>query len=369
MSYQERLDRLYDRLTDVRLGAMALIPGPSLFYISGLSFHLMERPVIALLSRDAEPIMVVPELERDKAESSPIEFRLFSYSEEEGAALEALYQSVAGLALEGSHIGVEPLRMRFHELDLLQVAVPRATFVSSDGAISALRIQKDPAEIAAMQRAAEIAEAALEETLSLIKVGMTELELASELTMQLLQAGSEPEFPFSPIVASGPNAALPHAVPSDRALAEGDSLILDWGAVHQGYVSDITRTFFVGKAPDELSQVHEIVQQANAAGRAAAQPGATCGGVDLAARSEIERAGYSEYFLHRTGHGIGLEAHEPPFIREGEKTVLKAGMTFTVEPGVYLRGRGGVRVEDDVAVTEEGSVSLTTLPREARIVA
>lgn len=369
MSYQERLDRLYDRLVDVRLGAMALIPGPSLFYITGLSFHLMERPVIALLSGDAEPRMVVPELERAKAETSPIEFRLFSYGEEEGAALEALYQGVAGLALEGSHIAIEPLSMRFHELNMLQAAVPRATFASSDGTVSALRIKKDRAEIAAMQRAAEVAEAALEETLPLIKVGMTELELASELTMQLLRAGSEPEFQFSPIVASGPNAALPHAVPGNRALSPGDSLILDWGAVHEGYVSDITRTLFVGEAPEELSQIHEIVQQANASGRAAAQPGATCGSVDLAARSEIEGAGYGEYFMHRTGHGIGLEAHEPPFIREGEETLLEAGMTFTVEPGVYLPGRGGVRVEDDLAVTEEGSVSLTTLPREARMVA
>ncbi len=369
MSYQKRIDQLFNRLKDARLGALALIPGPSLFYLTGLSFHLMERPVIALLSDEAELRMVVPELEQAKAESSPVSFRLFTYGEEEGAAPQALSRAVTDLGLDGGKIGVEPLSMRFYELELLQNAVPRATFTPSEGAISGLRMLKSEEEIAAMQRAAEIAEAALNATLPLIKVGMTELELASELTAQLLRAGSDPETPFSPIVASGPNSAQGHATPGDRALSPGDSLVLDWGATHGGYMSDITRTFFVAETPEELNKIHTIVQQANAAGRAAVRPGLRCGSVDLAARSEIEAAGYGEYFIHRTGHGIGLEAHEPPFIRAGEETILERGMTFTVEPGVYLPGRGGVRVEDDMLVTEEGGLSLTTLPREAQVVA
>ena len=229
MSYQKRIDQLLDRLKDARLGALALIPGPILFYLTGLSFHLMERPVIALLSYEAELRMVIPELEQAKAESSPVSFKLFTYGEEEGAALEALSQAVADLGLEGGKIGVEPLRMRFYELEMLQTAVPRATFAPSDGAISGLRIRKSETEIAAMQRAAAIAEAALQATLPLIKVGMTELDLASELTAQLLRAGSDPETPFSPIVASGPNSAQGHATPGDRTLSPGDSLVLDWG--------------------------------------------------------------------------------------------------------------------------------------------
>jgi len=368
MSHQKRIDQLLARLKDTRLGAVAIIPGPSLFYFTGLSFHLMERPVIALLSHEFELRMVIPKLEKVKAESSSVSFKLFTYGEQEGAAAEALGRAVADLGLGGGKIGVEPLSMRYHEFNLLQSAVPRATFTPSDGTISALRIRKGEAEIAAMQRAAEIAEAALEATLPLIKVGMTELELASELTTQLLRAGSEPETPFSPIVASGPNSAMGHATPSERALSPGDNLILDWGAAHKGYKSDITRTFFVADAPEEFSQIHEIVQKANAAGRAAVHPGTSCGSIDLAARSAIEEAGYGEYFGHRTGHGLGLEAHEPPWIRAGEETLLETGMTFTVEPGVYLPGRGGVRVEDDMVVSEEGGVSLTTLPREARVV-
>jgi Xaa-Pro dipeptidase len=325
----------------------------------------MERPVIALFSGDSDPKMVVPELEQLKAESSSINFQLYTYGEAEGAALEALTKCVAGMS---GQIGVEPLRMRLFEFDLLSSAVPKAAFVFADDIVSSLRIKKDKAEIAAMQRAVEIAEAALEETLPLIRVNMTERELASELTAQLLRAGSEPELPFSPIVASGPNSALGHATPSERALNPGDNLVLDWGATHQGYISDITRTFFVAEVPDEFSKIHEIVQQANAAGRAAVRPGASCGSIDLATRSVIEAAGYGEQFIHRTGHGLGLEGHEPPFIREGEDTLLEVGMTFTVEPGIYLPAKGGVRVEDNVAVTDEGGLCLTTLPREARVV-
>jgi Xaa-Pro dipeptidase len=218
-----------------------------------------------------------------------------------------------------------------------------------------------------MQRAVQIAEAALNKTLPLIKAGMTERELAGELSIQLLRAGSEPETPFSPIVASGPNAALPHAVPTDRQLSAGDTLILDWGAAHKGYKSDITRTFAIGELNEELMTVHAIVEQANASSRATVRPGATCGEIDRAAREAITAAGYGEYFIHRTGHGLGLEEHEPPNVRADEQTILEPGMAFTVEPGIYLPGQGGVRIEDDVVVTDEGGRSLTSLPRQLQI--
>jgi Xaa-Pro dipeptidase len=186
--------------------------------------------------------------------------------------------------------------------------------------------------------------------------------------MQLLRAGSDPELPFSPIVASGPNSALPHAVPGDRELSAGDLLILDWGATSRGYISDLTRTLAMGEIEAELARIHEIVQQSNAAGRWAVMPEGTCGGVDQAARAVIAASGYGEFFIHRTGHGIGLEAHEPPYIRGDSAERLAPGMVFTVEPGIYLPGRGGVRVEDNVLVTAEGGESLTTFPRDLRVV-
>lgn len=366
MQRSERIQRLSDLMKGAELYALALIPGANLHYLTGLSFHLMERPVIGLFRPDQTPRLVLPELERAKAEAAPVELELFSYDETEGASLNALQSATAGLDLP--QVAVEPLRMRYYELHLLQQSLPGTSIVAADGALSLLRLTKSPAEVQAMQRAAEIAEQALAETIPLIRIGMSERELASELSLQLLRAGSEPETPFSPIVASGPNAAFPHAVASDRALAAGETLLLDWGATHDGYISDITRTFSIGPLEAELARVHRIVVEANSAGRAAVRPGATCGQIDAATRAVIEAAGYGEYFIHRTGHGIGMEPHELPNVRSGEATALVPGMTFTVEPGIYLPGRGGVRIEDDMVVTEQDGLSLTHYPRELQII-
>jgi Xaa-Pro dipeptidase len=169
-------------------------------------------------------------------------------------------------------------------------------------------------------------------------------------------------------VASGPNSALPHATPTDRQLAPGDLLIIDWGARSGGYISDITRTFAVGEVDPEFNRIHQVVLEANIAGQSAVRPGATCNAVDQATRQVILDAGYGERFIHRTGHGIGLEPHEPPNIRSGEMVPLEAGMTFTVEPGIYLPGRAGVRIEDNVVVTENGVETLTVLERSLEVV-
>lgn len=362
-----RLARLVQAMKGQGLDAIALNPGPTLFYLTGLSFHLMERPVIALITPDRRPTLVLPELERAKAEESP-GLDVISYSEEEDSRREGLARASAGLGLAGKRIGVEPLRFRVYELRLLEQACPGSPLVSAEAALAPLRQTKDEAEVAAIRHAVAVAEAAVAATLPLVRVGMTEHELASELTLQLLRAGSDPELPFSPIVAAGPNSALPHALPGPRKLEHGDLLILDWGATYQGYISDLTRTFAVGEPDPELSRMHEIVQQANAAGRWAVMPEGTCAGVDQAARAVIAASGYGEHFTHRTGHGIGLEPHEPPWIRGDNPERLTPGMVFTVEPGIYLVGRGGARVEDNVLVTAEGGESLTTFPRDLKVV-
>jgi Xaa-Pro dipeptidase len=186
--------------------------------------------------------------------------------------------------------------------------------------------------------------------------------------MQLLKHGSEPEMPFAPIVSGGPNAANPHASPSERRLQVGDLLVVDWGAAYDGYISDLTRTFAVGEVDEEYRKIHRIVQESNAAGRAAAQPGVPCANVDIAAREVIERSGYGKCFTHRTGHGIGMEGHEDPYMRGDNMQILEPGMAFTVEPGIYLPSRNGVRIEDNVVITESGADVLSDMPREIRTV-
>jgi len=186
--------------------------------------------------------------------------------------------------------------------------------------------------------------------------------------VQLLKHGSEPEMPFAPIVSAGPNSANPHASPTERELQKGDLLVVDWGAAYDGYISDLTRTFAVGEVDAEYEKIHKIVQEANAAGRAAGKPGVPCAYVDKAARDVIEKAGYGVYFTHRTGHGIGMEGHEEPYMRSDNMQLLEPGMAFTVEPGIYLPGRNGVRIEDNAVITENGADVLSDMPREIRVV-
>lgn len=361
-----RLEKLSASLRASALDALALNPSPSLVYLTGLHFHLMERPVVAVFTADAPPVLVLPELEMLKVEGLPV--RAFPYGENP-ATWEAVFRAAVGsLNLDGKRIGVEPRALRLLEFRYLQAAAPAAAFPDAPDVVSRLRVRKDAKEVAAMRRAVQIAQSALETAIPLIKIGMTEKELAAELVMQLLRHGSQPEMPFAPIVSAGPNSANPHASPTDRPLQPGDLLVVDWGAACDGYISDLTRTFAVGAVDAEYQKIHRIVQEANAAGRAAARPGAPCAAVDLAARAVIEQAGYGAFFTHRTGHGIGMEGHEDPYMRGDNPQILEPGMAFTVEPGIYLPGRNGVRIEDNVVITEDGAECLSDMPREIRVV-
>jgi Xaa-Pro dipeptidase len=258
--------------------------------------------------------------------------------------------------------------LRVLEMNLLEEADASLVFANGEPLIAGLRMQKDEAEIANMQAAVSVAQNALEAVLAEVKPGMTEREIAAGITSALLHAGSDSQLPFSPIVASGPNSANPHAFPTDRELEMGDLLIIDWGANIGGYYSDLTRTFAIGEVNDEYRRIAKIVRKANQAAREAAGPGVSAEDVDRAARQVIEQAGYGEFFIHRTGHGLGMEGHEEPYIREGNALILKPGMTFTIEPGIYLPERGGVRIEDDVVITEGELLSLSNMTRELRII-
>ncbi len=362
----ERLACLNDALLSAGLDALALNPSPSLVYLTGLHFHLMERPVVALFAAGQQPVIVLPELEMLKVEGLPV--RAFPYGENPASWQAVFRRAVESLGLTGKRIGVEPRAMRLLEFGYLRAGAPEADFPDASQVVSRLRVRKDADEVAAMRKAVQIAQSALEATLPSIKVGMSEKEIAAELVIQLLRHGSQSEMPFAPIVSAGPNSANPHASPTDRKLQPGDLLVIDWGAAWEGYISDLTRTFAVGQVEAEYEKIHRIVQEANAAGRAAAKPGARCAEVDLAARAVIERAGYGPYFTHRTGHGIGMEGHEDPYMRADNEQILEPGMAFTVEPGIYLPGRNGVRIEDNVVITESGAECLSDLPRELRVV-
>ena len=365
---QARLDKLNASLRISDLDAVILNPGSTLTYLTGLHFHLMERPVVLLFAKDQVPVIVLPELELQKVASLPYKLQVFAYPENPSEWDIAFRQAAQALGLDGKRIGVEPRQLRLLEYGYLKKAAPKADYPDGSSVLAGLRLRKEQAEVEAMRKAVEIAQSALEATIPSIKVGMTEKELSSELVAQLLKHGSEPEMPFSPIVSGGPNSANPHASPSERKLQAGDLLVIDWGAAYGGYISDLTRTFAVGEVDDEYQKIHKIVQEANAAGRAAAKPGVPCANVDIAARDVIEKSGYGKYFTHRTGHGIGMEGHEEPYMRGDNMQILEPGMAFTVEPGIYLPGRNGVRIEDNVVITDTGADVLSDMPREIRVV-
>lgn len=365
---QARLDKLNASLRTSDLDAVILNPGPTLKYLTGLGFHLMERPVVLFFAKDQEPAIVLPELELQKVASLPYKLQVFPYPENPSEWEAAFRKAAQVLGLDGKRIGVEPRNLRLLEFRYVKDGAPEAEYPDASEVLTGLRLRKDQPEVEAMRKAVRIAQSALEATLPLIKIGMTEKELSSELVTQLLRHGSEPEMPFSPIVSGGPNSANPHASPTERKLQAGDLLVIDWGATHEGYVSDLTRTFAAGEVDEEYRKIHTIVQEANAAGRAAAKPGVPCADVDHAAREVIEKSGYGKYFTHRTGHGIGMEGHEEPYMRGDNMRILEPGMAFTVEPGIYLPGRNGVRIEDNMVITESGAESLSDMPREIRTV-
>jgi len=298
----------------------------------------------------------------------PYKVQAFAYGENPSEWENAFRKAAQALRLDGKRIGVEPRQLRLLEFRHVKAGAPEADFPDATDVLAGLRLRKDKTEVDTMRKAVRIAQSALEALIPQIKIGMTEKELSSELVMQLLKHGSESEIPFAPIVSAGPNSANPHASPTDRKLQAGDLLVVDWGAAYDGYISDLTRTFAVGEMEDEYKKIHKIVQEANAAGRAAAKPGVPCADVDRAARDVIEKAGYGIYFTHRTGHGIGMEGHEGPYIRGDNLQLLEPGMAFTVEPGIYLIGRNGVRIEDNLVITESGAESLSDMPREIQVV-
>jgi len=360
----DRLKKLMGLMKTQDLAGMALNPGPTLTYLTGYHFHLMERPTLLIVTHAGKSAMVLPALEKGKISPGSELFHAFTYGDDPASWPFAFVQAGKWLNLQGGKIGVESTRLRFLELKYLEGGFPGVDFVDASPVIGGLRMLKDVEEVKKMREADRIAQMAILETLKTLREGMSEKFIANELIIQLLRAGSDPALPFQPIVAIGENSANPHSVPTERTLQKGDLLLVDWGAGYDGYFSDITRTFTFGQVDPEMLKIGEIVLKANVAGRGAGKAGVDAGAIDRAARSVIEGVGYGDAFIHRTGHGLGMEAHEPPYIFAENDLILAPGMTFTVEPGIYLPGRGGVRIEDDVVVTETGLESLTDLPRQ-----
>ena len=357
--------RLSDRLARARsemerLGVAALLVGPSadLRYLVGYDALPLERLTLLVLPVAGDPVLVVPELERPRAQDSGAgdAAEIVSFGETDDA-----YAAVRGaLPRDAERLAVGD-RMWAMFLLSLQESFPAAAFVRASTVTAPLRMRKDAEELDALRRAAAGADRVASGLAGEKAAGRTERDVSRWIGDALIAQGHE-RVNFA-IVASGPNAASPHHHPGDRVLESGDALVCDFGGTVDGYCSDITRTFSVGDPSGEFLEAYAVLAKAQDAAVNAVAPGTNAQSVDAAARDMIADAGYGERFIHRTGHGIGLEEHEEPYIIAGNDLRLEPGMTFSIEPGIYVPRRFGMRIEDIVAVTGDGVERLNNAPR------
>lgn len=356
----------YQRLAaSLNVDALALVPGPNFTRALGHSFMSHERPFLLVIPAEAPPAAIVPNLELGSWELVGFEGAVFDWRDQDGyaAAFEALaaHFPMRRLAVEG-----QVMRVFVHHA--LKQAMPDLEILDAEQKISGLRMIKTASDIAALEAAIRISERALNRVLQGVQVGQTEKEVEAALIQALFAEGAD-ALAFSPIVAAADNSARPHAhARSDYRIRSGDALLFDFGARKDGFCADITRTVFVGAVSEEGRAVYDTVLRANLAGLEATRAGVTAHEIDDVVTGVLEASPFADRIRTKTGHGLGRDVHEAPYIMRGNHEVLPAGTVYTNEPGLYGPGKFGVRIEDDVLITEGGYRTLTTFPKELMIV-
>lgn len=354
------LQRVREWMESNRLPAACITDPTSIAYLTGFHANPHER-LMALAVRPEGAILLVPDLERENAAATiqggagGVEIVSWQDGQDPFRLLRTALGDPPLLAVEKEHLTIA----RWERLDA-------AAIEDCSEALRAMRAVKQPGELELLQRAAELTDQVTDAILPELRAGMTELQVATRLNALINETGSG--LAFGSLVQAGSNSALPHLPPGARRLASGDLVLLDFGASHRGYSADTTRMAVVGEPDEQQLRVHQAVLDAHDRAIEAIRAGATCGSVDAAARLSLEKSGYGERFIHRTGHGLGLEAHEGPNLEPGSALRLESGNVVTVEPGVYIPGWGGVRIEDDVVVEDGGARLLTRAGRGLRVV-
>lgn len=356
--FSDRLARARAEMERRGIGALFVGPSADLRYLVGYDALPLERLTLLVLPVAGEPALVVPELERPRAEDSGAgvvaDIRSFGENDDPWVMVGAALPGDPGRVAVGD-------RMWATFVLALQESFPAAEVARASAVTAPLRMRKDADEVDALRRAGAGADRVASALAGEKVAGRTEREISRWISEALIAEGHE-RVNFA-IVASGPNAASPHHHPGDRVLEAGDALVCDFGGTVDGYCSDITRTFTVADPTAEFLEAYAVLAKAQDAAVSAVRPGATAESVDAAARGVITDAGFGDQFMHRTGHGIGLEEHEEPYIIAGNTMPLEPGMAFSVEPGIYVRGRFGMRIEDIVVVTGDGVERLNNAPR------
>jgi Xaa-Pro aminopeptidase len=373
--YVARLGGARDALRAAGGQALLIGPGADLRYLAGYEAIALERLTRLVVPVEGEPVLIVPRLEQEPAQRSPagtaglVTVRAWHETEDPYGLVAAAVGRLSGGQQPRLFVG-DGLWAMF----LLRIsgAFPGAQLRLASEVIGPLRVRKDPEEIALLRAAAHAVDRVVATIAVGRLIGRSEREVAREITDRLIAEGHDVPHDEQ-IVGSGPNAASPHHLAADRVIGAREPIVFDIGGTLGGYHSDITRTLWVagseGRSPDpEFVAIYETVQAAHAAATSSVRPGISCEAIDRAARGVIEQAGHGPEFLHRTGHGIGLEVHEDPYLVGGNRTLLEEGMAFSIEPGIYLEGRFGARIEDILVCAEDGADVLNEAPRELLVV-
>ena len=345
-AFDERIARARRKLSETGADVLFATPSTNLFYLAGISFHRSERLTALILPRDGDPVVIAPAFEETHARSmTPVE-TLVTWEETE----DPFAKAASHLRAARGVLCVEP-STAYDDVEKLLAHASGWTPRSGAELFAAMRMVKSAEELGTMKRAIEKGVERFRKAFSSLRPGVREADVSAA-------------FGGENVVQFGPSAAVPHGEASQRALARNEAVLIDAWDNPEGYYYDITRSTFFGTPTDEYRRVWDVVHEAQGAGIAKAKPGVRCSEVDAAARAVIEKAGFGAYFTHRLGHGLGIDVHEPPYMVAGNDIVLEAGMTFTSEPGIYLPGRFGVRIEDDVVVTETGAETLSPRPEK-----
>ncbi len=356
--YMLRLEKLRKLATDSGLEGIVLVPGPNLRYYTDVNSFLFERPFLFFVCKEGPPHLVAPTLESGPYLRSPINIVVHSWDDELGPG-KAIEETVQQLGIRGKW-GLEG-RVPYQYIDaLLKYSQPQLE--NAEPLLQGIRAIKEAGEIELLQRAASILSKSFMKIPNLLKTGMSELELARKITERISLNGAESAQDV--LVQSGAMAADGHHQAGARRIKRNEAVVVDASCTFSGYFADITRTFIIGKDPT-FENLYQNVLDAQVAAINASQPSATVGSIDYAARSRLQRNGLDKYFVHRIGHGLGLEVHEAPYVVPGGNETVDASMVFTIEPGVYMQGKTGIRIEDDILVTKRGGRVLTKLlPKE-----
>ena len=361
--HRERIDRLRARMAAADVHALVVAPGSDLRYLCGYDALALERPSLLIVRSDDSVAFVAPVLERMRVEEEVLlpDLELHTYGEGDDA-LSLAARTID--APDGALVALGDQMWTSFALGL-QDELPGRGWTRASRLVAPIRAVKDAEELAALAAVGRAIDGVHRRVPDVLRAGRTEREVAQDLAEMIREEHDHVSFV---IVAAGPNSASPHHEPGPRTIEVGDVVVVDIGGTLAGYSSDMTRTYAVGHAPDGFADAYATLQEAQAAGVAAVRPGVSAGSIDAAARSVLAAAGLGEAFVHRTGHGIGLDTHEEPWIVAGSDVELASGMTFSVEPGFYLEGRYGARIEDIVAVTDEGVESYNVVDRDLVVV-